>query len=127
VKRICLVVLGTALAFAVSANAQQNAGSSAPAARSGSLPGVDDHLKVLSEKLDLTAEQQDKARPILKEMQDAMEKVMDNQSLTQEQMHEQIHPIQAKADKELRTFLRDEQKQKLDALEQQMHEQHSKQ
>ena len=88
---------------------------------------MDQHLKVLSEKLELTADQQEKARPILKEMQDAMQKVIDDQSLTQEQIHEQIHPIQTKADRELRTFLSTEQKQKLDAMEQQMHERHSKQ
>ena len=126
-KQICLLVLGTALAFAIPAIAQQEAGSSAPAEHSGSLPNVDQHLKVLSEKLELTADQQEKARPILKEMQDAMQKAMDDGSLTQEQIHEQIHPIQMKADRELRTFLSNEQKQKLDAMEQQMHERHSKQ
>lgn len=34
------------------------------------MPSADQHLKMLSEKLDLTADQQAKARPILQEMTD---------------------------------------------------------
>ena len=78
-------------------------------------------LKALSEKLNLTADQQEKARPILKEMQDAMQKVMNDKSLTPEQMHEQMRPARAKADKEMREFLTDEQKKTLDELESHPH------
>jgi Spy/CpxP family protein refolding chaperone len=91
------------------------------------VPDVDQHLKMLSEKLELTAEQQEKARPILKEMQDEMQKVSDDKSLTPDQMHAQMHPIMMKADKQLREFLTDEQKTKLDAMEEQMHHPKSEQ
>ena len=81
------------------------------------MPSVDEHLKVLSEKLDLTADQQEKARPIIADMQDGLQKVMDDKSLTPEQSHEQMHATFMKADKELRVFLTDEQKAKLDEME----------
>jgi len=113
-NRIRLFVIGMALAFALPAIAQQ----SEPAQQ---LPSLDQHLKALSQKLDLTSDQQDKARPILKEMQDAMQKVMDEKSLTPEQMHEQMRPAHEKADKELRKILTEEQKKKLDELESQSH------
>ena len=85
------------------------------------VPDVDQHLKMLSEKLELTAEQQEKARPILKEMQDEMQKVMDNGSLTHEEATAKTHEAFMKADKKFREFLTDAQKTKLDEMEQQMH------
>ena len=81
------------------------------------LPSVDQHVKLLSDKLALTVDQQDRARPIIAEMQDAMQKVMDDASLTEEQKHAQMHSAFMKADKEMRPFLTDEQKTKLDEME----------
>jgi uncharacterized protein (DUF3084 family) len=94
---------------------------SAPPKHAMVLPDVDQHLKVLSEKLELSSEQQENARPILKNMQDEMQKAMDDKSLTPDQMQAQMHPIMMKADKQLREFLTDDQKTKLDAMEEQMH------
>jgi len=111
-NRIRLLAIGMALAFALPAIAQESA--TAPVHH---IPTVDEHLKALSEKLNLTADQQEKTRPILKAMQEAMQKAMNDKSLTQEQMHEQMRPAREKADKELREFLTDEQKKKLDEME----------
>jgi len=91
------------------------------------MPDVDQHLKMLSEKLTLTAEQQEKARPILKEMQDGLQKVGEDKSLTPEQMHAQMHSTMMKADKQLREYLTDEQKTKLTAMEAEMHHPHADQ
>jgi len=85
------------------------------------IPDVDQHLKVLSEKLELSSEQQEKARPILKSMQDDLQKDMDDKSLSPDQMHAKMHADFMKADKELREFLTDGQKTKLDEMEKQMH------
>ena len=86
------------------------------------VPTVDQHLKVLSEKLNLTSDQQAKAKPILQEMQDSMLKVSQDTSLTHEERMDKVRPLREKADKQLREILTDEQKQKLDQLE---HEPHS--
>src|SRR6202041_271938 len=92
-----------------------------PDAHAAAVAPVEQHLKMLSEKLGLTADQQDKARPILQEMHDGSQKLEDDQSLTPDQRHEGMVPVFMKADKALREFLTDDQKKKLDDLEAQMH------
>jgi Spy/CpxP family protein refolding chaperone len=93
----------------------------APTAPPHSLPSVDDHLRMLAQKLDLTQDQQEKARPIITEMQAAMQKIMDNKSLTHDESMAKTHAAFMNADKQFREFLSDDQKTKLDDLEQQMH------
>lgn len=115
-NRIRLLALGAVLAFAFPVIAQQAATTTAH-----HTPTVEQHLKALSEKLGLTANQQQKARPILKEMQRAMQDLMDDKRLTQEQLHDRMLQARTKADKKLREFLNDEQKKKLNELESQPH------
>jgi Spy/CpxP family protein refolding chaperone len=95
--------------------------SEAPAAAAQSMPSVDDHLHMLAQKLELSDEQQSKARPIITAMQEEMQKVTDNKSLTHEEATAKTHEAFMNADKKFREFLTDEQKRKLDDMEQQMH------
>jgi hypothetical protein len=118
--RIRLLAAGTVLMFGLSTGAQQPATISDAHAAAP----VEQHLKMLSEKLALTADQQDKARPILQEMHDGSQKLDDDASLTPEQRHQGMVPVFMKADKALREFLTDDQKKKLDELEAQMHGPH---
>lgn len=118
-NRLRLLAVGTVLMFALSAVAQQSAGG--PNVQAAAVSPVENHLKMLSEKLDLTADQQDKARPILQEMHDGSQKLADDASLTPEQRHAGMMPLFMKADKQLRELLTDDQKKKLDDLEAQMH------
>lgn len=111
-NRIRLLAIGIVLACALPLIAQE-------AAAPSPMPSVDQHLKMLSEKLALTGDQQDKARSIIAEMQETMQKAMDDTSLTQEQKHVQMHAAFMKADKEMRPFLTEEQKAKLDEMEKQ--------
>lgn len=76
---------------------------------------------MLSQKLELTADQQQKARPILEEMQAGMQQVANDKSLTHDEAMARMHPVFMKADKQMRVFLTDDQKKKLDDLEEQMH------
>ena len=122
-NRSRFLAIAAAFAFAVPAIAQQSA--PAPAHH---MPTADEHLKVLSEKLNLTADQQERARPILKEMMDSMQKVMSDDSLTPAEKHAQMRPAHEKADKALREFLTDAQKKPLDEMEaQHSHEMHGHQ
>ena len=114
-NRYRLLALVAVLALALPATAQQSAAP--PAAQIANAP-VEQHLRALAEKLDLTADQQDKARPILQEMHDGAQKIMDDNSLSQDEKNAQVKPVFMKADKQLREFLTDEQKKKLDELEQ---------
>ena len=121
-NRIRFFAIGTVLMFAMTTVAQQAA--SGVEQNQNSTPNmspVERHLKVLSEKLDLSGDQQDRVRPILQEMHDASKKAEQDQSLSDDQRTEQIHAARMKADKQLREVLNDDQKKKLDQLEQEMH------
>lgn len=115
-NRLRLLAVGMVLAFAVPAIAQQPATATAQ-----QLPSVEHHLDVLSQKLSLTPDQKEKARPILQRMQDALQPVVNDTSLTVDQQHEKIHGIRIHADRELRSILTEEQKKTLDELESEMH------
>jgi len=118
-NRIRLLAIGTVLVFALSTVAQQT--TTSPDAHAAAAAPVEQHLKALSQKLDLTADQQDRVRPILQEMHDGAQKLDDDQTLTPDQHQEGIRPLITKADREIREVLNDDQKKKLDELEAQMH------
>jgi hypothetical protein len=115
-------MLTVALIFA----AQQTASGSAEAAQQK--PGqpsaqnaVDQHMKALTERIGLSVEQQAQMRPILQQMMDARQKLMQDSSLSEEARHEKMKTMHERADKQARTFLSDEQKKKLDEFEQEAH------
>lgn len=110
-KRIRLLTIVPALMVALATLAQQPSGPG----------GVQAHLKVLTEKLGLTDAQQIKAKPILQEMNDAVQKIMHNDTLSRKEQLDKIKPCHEKADKKLRKILNDDQKVKLDQLEHQAH------
>jgi Spy/CpxP family protein refolding chaperone len=116
-NRLRVLAVATVLMFALSAVAQQ----STTAARAHTAAPVEQHLKMLSDELGLTADQQDKVRPILQEMHDGSQKIADDQSLTPDQREAAMGPVFMKADKAVREFLTDDQKKKLDEMEAQMH------
>jgi Spy/CpxP family protein refolding chaperone len=84
-------------------------------------PTIEQHLKLLSAKLDLTAEQQVKIRPILQRMQEESQNVMRDASLSDQARHNKMKSARDKADKQVRPILNKEQKNKLDELEQEPH------
>lgn len=122
-----LLTLGTALFFAVATQAQQAATSSAAPAKNVSggedagLPSVETQLKVLTEKIGLSSEQQAKIKPILKELHEATEKLAQDKNLSHEQRLAKVRPQRYKADERIRAILNDEQKKKLDQYEQGPH------
>jgi Spy/CpxP family protein refolding chaperone len=117
-NRIRTLAIAAAMLLVLPALAQQNA---TPSAQVQSLPSVDDHLHMLTQKLSLTADQQQKARPILEEMQAGMQQIADDKSLTHDEAMSRMHPVFMKADKQMRVFLTEDQKKKLDDLEEQSH------
>lgn len=116
-NRIRLLAIGSVLMFAPAMLAQQSARPDAPAntaARAGDLPKVEDQLKVLTQKLDLTGDQQPKVKAILQELHDATVKLLLDENMSFEQRLDKVRPFRIKADKQLREFLSDDQKKKLD-------------
>ena len=137
-NRIRLLAIGTMLMLALTVVAQQAAKQSdrpAPDRPAPDLPakgehghGVRDgvptlegHLKVLSEKLDLTSDQQAKIKPILQELHDATQKLTQDESMSREERLDKVKASREKADKKIREILNDDQKKKLDQLEQEPH------
>jgi hypothetical protein len=81
------------------------------------LPPAKEQLKILTDKLGLTADQQSKAEPIIRDLHDATLKLMGDRRLTQEERLNRVRPLRLNADKKLREILSDDQKKKLDAYE----------
>lgn len=137
-KLMRLVILLAACLFAVAAGAQQNP----PAQPSGDQkqgghghmgmgPGmgnVDDHVKELSTKLNLTSDQQTKVKAILEENHQQMQTMMKDDSMSKEDKHAKMMSMHDSVHAKVREVLTDEQKPKFDAMvkdmENNMHGQH---
>jgi Spy/CpxP family protein refolding chaperone len=125
-NRVRLLGAATIFLLALTAAAQPSArpidstakDQTVPYAR---VPNAQEHLKMLTERLDLTRDQQDELRPIIQSMFDDRERLMDDQSLSSEQRGEKLGAVHRKAIREARKFLNEEQKKKLDELQAQNH------
>ena len=124
-NRFRLLAIGTMLIIALTAPAQQTAtGPSGTGkdehgqgAAQGDVPTVEQQLKVLTEKLDLTGDQQARITPVLQELHDATQKVVQNKRLSREERLAKVRPQREKADKRIRAVLNEDQKKKLDRYE----------
>jgi Spy/CpxP family protein refolding chaperone len=113
-----LLPIGTVLIFALSAHAQQaTTGASTSSGEYAGVPTVETQLSVLTEKLGLTADQQEKLKPILKDLREATEKVVRDKSLSREERLAKVRPERYKADERIRAVLNAEQTKKLDDYE----------
>lgn len=121
-NRIRLLAIGATLMFALTTVAQQTTTNHAKdASNDEGVPTVERHLKLLSDKLDLTSDQQAKAKPILQEMQDSMLKFTQDESMSPDERTDNVKASRYKADKQLRKILSDDQKKKLDQIEEEPH------
>jgi Spy/CpxP family protein refolding chaperone len=115
-NRIRLLATGTLLIFALAVLAQETATTpGTPAgAEGGGMPAVEEQLKVLTGKLDLTATQHAKVKPILQNLHDLTDKLIQDESLSREERLAKVRPRRKQADKEIRALLNDDQRKKLD-------------
>src|SRR5437660_11105186 len=113
-NRFRLFAIGTMLMFAMTTVAQQTTTSSDAHGGSGSgVPTGGTQLKGLTEKLDLTDEQQAKIKPVLQELHDATQKFVQDESMSREERLGHVRASREKADKKIREILNDDQKNKL--------------
>ena len=118
-----LLSIGTILIFAVTAHAQESTPSAGAStqrvsdAEHAGLPSVESQLKVLTEKLGLSAEQQERVRPIMQGLHDTTERLMQDKNLSHEERLARVRPERYKADERIRAELSEDQKKKLDAYE----------
>jgi Spy/CpxP family protein refolding chaperone len=121
-NRFRLLAIGTMLVVALTAPAQQTAtgpgGTDKDKRGQGGaqddVPAVETQLKVLTQKLDLTGDQQARIKPILEELHDATQKLVQDKSLSSEERLAKVRPQRHKADKLIREIVSDRQKNKLD-------------
>jgi hypothetical protein len=85
------------------------------------VPPVEPQLKLLTEKLELSAEQQDKIKPILQELYDTTVKLVQDENMSQADRMNGVHTARFAADKKMRLVLSEDQKGKLDQVESEPH------
>jgi len=116
-NRIRLLAIGSMLLIVPAMLAQQTTQTDGPAkgaAQGLGLPDVGDQLKVLTQKLDLSVDQQPKVKTILQELHDASLRLMHGESMSQDELLSKVRPLRMNADKKIREILSDDQKKKLD-------------
>jgi Spy/CpxP family protein refolding chaperone len=117
-----LIALGTTFLIALAVPAQQAAAGAAGTggdgqgqnATPGDVPVVGQMLRVLTEKLDLTAEQQARITPILQRLHDIQQALVQDKSLSREERLAKLRPQRYKANEDIREIPTDAQKGKLD-------------
>jgi periplasmic protein CpxP/Spy len=117
-----LLAVGTTLIVALVMSTQQMAAAPAGTERDqqgqratqDDVPIVGQMLKVLTENLDLTAEQQARITPILQKLHDIQQTLVQDESLSREERLAKLRPHRYKANEEIREILTDNQRGKLD-------------
>jgi hypothetical protein len=117
-----LLALGTTFLLVVAVPAQQAVARPAGAEGEGQgqsatqddVPAVGQMLKVLTEKLHLTAEQQARITPTLQRLHDIQQALVQDKSLSREERLAKMRPHRYKANEDIREILTDTQKGKLD-------------
>lgn len=88
---------------------------------------IDEHVKMMSEKLNLTDDQQAKAKALLTEQQQQMHSIMGDASLSEDDKKAKVRSLHEATHAKFRDVLNDDQKKKFDEMQQQMHDRmHSK-
>jgi len=114
-NRIHVFAMGAVLMAGVAVVAQQ-----APV-KHPHVPTAEEQMKLLTPRLDLTADQQAKITPMLQELHDATVKVVGDEELEHGEKMRQVHALRMRADVQMREVLTDEQKTKLDKVEHEPH------
>lgn len=138
-NRIAILALGAllSLGFPGALRAQDNATQEAnppqqpaqtqtqtqPRMNRGRSPGMmspDMQLQRMTKQLNLSTDQQNRIRPILKDRQEKMQALFQDQSLSRQDRRSKMRSIREESTAKIRAVLNDDQKQKYDAIQQRM-------
>jgi Spy/CpxP family protein refolding chaperone len=114
---LAMSLLGTA-AFAQQNPPPPGGGDQPQGPRRGM--SVDDQLKMMTEKLNLTADQQAKIKPFLEDARTQSQAVMKDDSLSQDDKRTKVRGIRESTNSKVRDVLTDTQKKQFDAMQQEM-------
>lgn len=120
---LALFLLGAA------ALAQQNpppqppvGGGDQPQGQRRGMPSVDDQLKMMTDKLGLTTDQQAKIKPILEDQRTQAQAVMKDDSLSQDDKRTKMRSLRESTNSKVSDLLTDDQKKKYTEWQQEMHD-----
>ncbi len=125
------IVLFCAMALASTAFAQQaqapggKEGTERHGRAGGQMMSADEQMKELTQRLDLTSDQQAKVKPIVEDTHQQMQAIMSDTSLSHQDKMAKIRTLHESAHAKLNDILTDEQKKKLSALEESHGHSHS--
>src|SRR3954469_650885 len=125
-------MLASLLALATGAFAQQSGDQDAPPTQGGNEEGghkghgshggregpmdPSQRVKMLSEKLNLTNDQQSKVKDIFTSQQKQMQSLMQDQSMSREDKRSKFERMRSDTDSQIRAVLTGDQQQKFDAM-----------
>jgi Spy/CpxP family protein refolding chaperone len=120
------VLLATSL-LGAAALAQQNpappppaGGGDQPQGQRRGTPSVDDQVKMLSDRLSLTADQQTKIKPILEDQRTQAQALRKDDSLSEDDRRNKMRTLRESTNSKIRDLLTDDQKKQFDDMQQQM-------
>ena len=119
------VLLATSL-LGAAAFAQQNpappppSGADQPQGPRRGMPSVDDQIKMMSDRLNLTPDQQTKIKPILEDQRTQAQALMKDESLSDDDRRNKMRTLRESTNSKIRDVLTDDQKKQFDEMQQQM-------
>jgi hypothetical protein len=112
-------------------SAQPGQSQSAPSGQQGqqqmSRPSIDDQVKMLTQELNLTPEQQTKMKTVLEDQHQQAMTIINDSSLPRDQKIQKIRSLRETTISKARSMLNDDQKKKLDAMLEQSDRMHQQQ
>lgn len=126
-KRFSMLLLAGCLSVFALAQAQEAQDTQVPppsaSARDHHMPTVDEMLAHMTQKLNLSQEQQASVRSILQNQHDQMEQLMQDTSSSHEARHAKMKEMHESTHTQIRALLNDDQKKQFDEFAQE-HERH---
>ncbi|HEY1272063.1 MAG TPA: hypothetical protein VGF08_08765 [Terriglobales bacterium] len=113
-----LCVLGLAASSLAAFPQGSGWGGGYAAGRRGRMPSVDDQLKQLTNKLQLTEDQQSKIRPILADQRKQASDILHDSSLPRQDRRSKIMDLRESTDKQVKSVLNEDQQKKFDEMRQ---------
>lgn len=80
------------------------------------MPSVDDQVKHLTQKLNLTSDQQAKLKPILEDQRKQMDQIHNDSSLSRDDRFSKMQQLRSSSDTQIRALLTEDQQKKFDAM-----------
>jgi periplasmic protein CpxP/Spy len=119
------VLLVTSL-LGAAAFAQQNpappppSGGDQPQGQRRGMPSVDDQVKMMSDRLNLTPDQQTKIKPVLEDQRTQAQALRKDESLSDDDRRSKMRTLRESTNSKIRDVLTDDQKKQFDEMQQQM-------